>query len=69
MGAAVGIDLGTTYSVVAHVGRDGRPTVLKSEYGSPTTPSGVYLGPGGPIVGEEAKIRQVAGPDRVAGFF
>ncbi|HKT36888.1 MAG TPA: Hsp70 family protein, partial [Ktedonobacterales bacterium] len=69
MGAAVGIDLGTTYSVVAHVGRDGRPTVLKSEYGSPTTPSVVYLGPGGPIVGEEAKIRQVAEPDRVAAFF
>lgn len=69
MGAAVGIDLGTTYSVVAHVGRDGRPTVLKNEYGSPTTPSVVYLGPGGPIVGEEAKTRQVAEPDRVAAFF
>jgi molecular chaperone DnaK (HSP70) len=69
MGAAVGIDLGTTYSVVAHVGHDGRPTVLKNEFGSPTTPSVVYLGPGGPIVGEEAKARQEAEPDRVAAFF
>jgi len=69
MGAAVGIDLGTTYSVVAYVGRDGRPTVLKNEYGSPTTPSVVYLGPGGPIVGEEAKSRQAAEPDNVAAFF
>lgn len=69
MGVAVGIDLGTTYSVVAYVGRDGRPTVLKNEYGSPTTPSVVYLGPGGPIIGEEAKSRHATEPDNVAAFF
>ena len=69
MGAAVGIDLGTTYSVVASVGRDGRPTVLKNEYDNPTTPSVVYLGLDGPIVGEEAKSRQATEPDNVAAFF
>lgn len=69
MGAAVGIDLGTTYSVVAYVGRDGRPAVLKNEYGASTTPSVVYLGPDGPIVGEEAKSRQSAEPGDVAAFF
>lgn len=69
MGAVVGIDLGTTYSVVAHIGRDGRPHVLKNEYGSPTTPSVVYFGLDGTIVGEEAKSRQSIEPDNVAAFF
>lgn len=69
MGAAVGIDLGTTYSVVAHVGRDGRPHVLPNEFSAATTPSVVYIGPDGVIVGEEAKSRQATEPDRVAAFF
>jgi molecular chaperone DnaK len=69
MGAAVGIDLGTTYSVVAHVGPDGRPYVLKNGYGSPITPSVVYFGLDDTIVGEEAKSRQTIEPDNVAAFF
>jgi molecular chaperone DnaK len=69
MGVAVGIDLGTTYSVIAHVGSDGQPRVIANEFGNNTTPSVVYLGPGGPIVGEEAKNRQAAGAQEVAAFF
>lgn len=69
MGIAVGIDLGTTYSVVAYVGPDGQPHVIANEFGNNTTPSVVYLGPDGPIVGEEAKNRQAAGDEEIAAYF
>jgi molecular chaperone DnaK len=69
MSAFVGIDLGTTFSAVAHITKDGRPEIIKNEYGSPITPSVVYLGAGGPLVGEEAKEKQAAGEEAVASFF
>ena len=36
---ALGLDLGTTFSVVAQVSRGGVPTSLPNAEGSPTTPS------------------------------
>ena len=39
----MGIDLGTTYSCVAYVGRDGRPQVLLNSEGERTTPSVVWF--------------------------
>ncbi len=39
----IGIDLGTTFSVVATVGSDGRPVVLPNQLGERTTPSVVYF--------------------------
>ena len=69
MGAFVGIDLGTTYSVVAYINRDGQPEAIKTEFGKTTTPSVVYFGPGAPLVGETAKQEQAAGDDAVASFF
>jgi molecular chaperone DnaK len=69
MGAFVGIDLGTTFSAVAYIDKDGRPEIIKNEYGNLITPSVVYLGPGGPLVGEEAKDKQAIGETAIASFF
>jgi len=69
MDTFVGIDLGTTFSVVAHINPDGRPHAIPNEYGRTLTPSVVYLGEGGLIVGEEAKERQAHGAVEVASFF
>jgi molecular chaperone DnaK len=53
-GRAVGIDLGTTNSVVAVIDRDGAPRILTTEEGSTTLPSLVWFSPHGPVVGEAA---------------
>ena len=68
---AIGIDLGTTFSVVATVNASGRPEVVKMpEDGSSTTPSVVYFPEtGDPLVGKEAKAMQGLGEQDVASFF
>jgi molecular chaperone DnaK len=53
-GRAVGIDLGTTNSVVAVIDRDGAPRILTTEEGATTMPSLVWFSPRGPVVGEPA---------------
>ncbi len=40
----VGIDLGTTHSLVATVGKDGKPHLLRDETGQALLPSAVYYG-------------------------
>jgi molecular chaperone DnaK len=52
---AVGIDLGTSNSVVAVIDRDGAPRILTTADGSTTLPSLVWFSPSGPIVGEAAR--------------
>lgn len=51
---AVGIDLGTTFSVVAHLEHTGRPVSLRSAEGDLTTPSVVLFDEDGVIVEKEA---------------
>ena len=64
MARAVGIDLGTTNSVVA-VLEGGEPTVVPNAEGSRTTPSVVAFAKGGEVlVGEVAKRQAVTNPDR-----
>ncbi|HJW26387.1 MAG TPA: Fe-S protein assembly chaperone HscA [Rhodocyclaceae bacterium] len=59
---AIGIDLGTTNSLVATV-RSGLAVVLNDEHGRPLLPSVVrYLPGGGTEVGYEAQVRQAADP-------
>ncbi len=60
----IGIDLGTTNSVVAIL-EGGRPIVMQNAEGSKTTPSVVHYGEDPePLVGELAKRQRILGPDR-----
>jgi molecular chaperone DnaK len=64
MAKVVGIDLGTTNSVVA-VLEAGEPTVIPNAEGSRTTPSVVAFSKAGEIlVGEVAKRQAITNPDR-----
>jgi hypothetical protein len=51
MAPAIGIDLGTTYSVVAWVTPDGAPEVILDEDGQALIPSVVSFAAGRPVVG------------------
>jgi molecular chaperone DnaK (HSP70) len=66
---AVGIDLGTTNSLVAWVNPTGEAVVLPNTLGEPLTPSVVCFRNGKPIVGAEAKEAQATGETGVAAFF
>jgi molecular chaperone DnaK len=65
-GAIFGIDLGTTYSVIAQVGTSGEPEVLPNQFNELTTPSVVlYESPTNVVVGSDAKNSALTDPDRV----
>jgi molecular chaperone DnaK len=66
MGRIVGIDLGTTNSLVAYANpQTGRPKCIAGPYGSALCPSVVSLDPDGSIiVGEAARRRLLTQPDR-----
>lgn len=62
----IGIDLGTTISVVARVTDEGSVEILKNDNGDTFTPSVVYFeSAGNVIVGAEAKKFGPLAPDRV----
>ena len=64
MSKAVGIDLGTTNSVVS-VLEGGEPVVIPNSEGARTTPSVVAFAKGGEVlVGEVAKRQAITNPDR-----
>jgi len=64
MSRAVGIDLGTTNSVVA-VFEGGEPTIIANAEGHRTTPSVVAFSKSGEVlVGEVAKRQAITNPDR-----
>jgi len=66
MGRIVGIDLGTTNSLVAYVdAQTGQPRCIPGPYGSTLCPSVVSLDPDGSvIVGEAARRRLLTQPER-----
>jgi Fe-S protein assembly chaperone HscA len=66
MGRVVGIDLGTTNSLVAYVdAKTGRPKCISGPYGSTLCPSVVSLDQDGSvIVGEAARRRLLTQPER-----
>ena len=67
---AIGIDIGTTYSLVATVDESGKPVILRNSEGSSSTPSVIYFPEkGDPIVGRRAKKMQEDGEMPVAAFF
>ena len=62
MAIALGIDLGTTYTVAAVV-QDGRPRVVPNAEGQSLTPSVVaFTKAGGPLVGQTARQQATANP-------
>ncbi len=63
MARAVGIDLGTTNSVIA-VYEGGEPTIIPNAEGSRITPSVVAFKDGEVLVGEVAKRQAITNPDR-----
>jgi len=64
MAKVVGIDLGTTNSLVAYV-ENGRPIVIRDESGDALVPSVVSIGEDGTIfVGREAQRRLLTAPSR-----
>jgi len=63
MSKVVGIDLGTTFSVVAYLER-GRPIIIPNAEGGRLTPSVVaFLKDGKRLVGQLAKLQAIANPD------
>jgi len=61
----LGVDLGTTFSVVAYVDDEGRPRVLENADGNQLTPSVVLIEDGGIIVGEAAANQAILKKDNI----
>ena len=64
----VGIDLGTTFSVVAYVDSTGRPCTIPNTEGDLITPSVVLFDGSSTVVGKEAVKAASMEPDRIADF-
>ncbi|WP_327006419.1 Hsp70 family protein [Dactylosporangium sp. NBC_01737] len=61
-----GIDLGTTYSCIAHIDADGRTVISKNADGDEVTPSAVFFeSASNVIVGKQAKLVAKISPDQV----
>ena len=65
---AVGIDLGTTTSIVAHLDTAGRPCTVQNLEGDATTPSAVFFDRNSIVVGKEAVKAAEYEPDRVVQY-
>ena len=64
----VGIDLGTTFSVVAYLDPTGRPCTIPNAEGDLITPSVVLFDGASTVVGKEAVKAASMEPDRIAAF-
>src|SRR5947209_6805649 len=63
----LGIDLGTTFSAMAHLDANGTPVTIPNAEGELTTPSVVLFEKNGDVVvGREARRAALAEPERVA---
>lgn len=65
----IGIDLGTTYSVVAFIDSDGRPTTIRNDAGDFLTPSAVSFEESTVVIGKEAIKSSVFAPSSFADCF
>ncbi|MBI2806509.1 MAG: Hsp70 family protein, partial [Planctomycetes bacterium] len=65
---AVGIDLGTTFSLVAHLDSAGRPWTIPNAEGDLLTPSVVLFEGASVVVGKEAVKAAAMEPERIAQF-
>jgi molecular chaperone DnaK len=70
MKTAVGIDLGTTFSLVSIIDDSGKPVIVRNKLNEPLTPSVIYFeNENNIIVGAEAKEMQAFGEKNIASFF
>lgn len=64
----VGIDLGTTFSVIAHLDAAGRPITIMNSEGDPLTPSVLFFDGDLVIVGKEAVKASLEEPEKSVAF-
>jgi molecular chaperone DnaK len=65
---AIGIDLGTTFSAVAHIDAYGKPQIIPNSENERITPSVILFEGGSAVVGTLAKNTSVAEPERIVDF-
>lgn len=65
---AVGIDLGTTFSAVAHIDSYGKPQIIPNSESERITPSVILFEDESVIVGTTARTNAVAEPERIVDF-
>jgi molecular chaperone DnaK len=67
-GLSVGIDLGTTFSAIAHVDAFGKPVVIPNAESERITPSVILFDGENAIVGSVAQQNAVAEPEKIVDF-
>src|SRR5713226_9662486 len=65
---AVGIDLGTTFSAVAHIDAYGKPQMIPNSETERITPSVIFFDDSNVIVGTHAKNNYVVEPEKIVDF-
>src|SRR3981081_2626832 len=65
---AIGIDLGTTFSAVAHIDAYGKPQIIPNAESERITPSVILFDDTNVIVGTLAKNNSVAEAERIVDF-
>ena len=65
---AVGIDLGTTFSAIAHIDAYGKPQIIPNAESERITPSVILFDGSNAVVGTFAKQNSVAEPEKIVDF-
>src|SRR5215212_10623173 len=65
---AIGIDLGTTFSAVAHIDAYGKPQIIPNSENERITPSVILFEVGNAVVGSVARNSAVAEPEKIVDF-
>src|SRR6187402_3754173 len=65
---AVGIDLGTTFSAIAHIDAYGKPQIIPNAESERITPSVILFDGQHALVGSMAKQNAVAEPEKIVDF-
>ena len=65
---AVGIDLGTTFSAIAHIDAYGKPQIIPNSESERITPSVILFDGANAVVGTYAKQNSVAEPEKIVDF-
>ena len=69
MSKVIGIDLGTSNSVIAYVNERGKAEIIRNDFGRTVTPSIICFDDVTPVVGDAAQKKQRAGKKEIAQLF